>query len=69
MHAYVMKNWIHISVLLTLEQVEVVAIVKNLTAIILQNIMKFNGLAEEQLASCLGLFWVSWALYVPRSSH
>jgi hypothetical protein len=45
-HVYVMQNWIHIPILLTLEWVEVGAIIENITTIILQNIMKFRGLVE-----------------------
>jgi hypothetical protein len=47
MHAYVMQNWIHIPILLTLEQVEVGAIDENMITIILQSIMKFESLTEE----------------------
>ncbi len=57
MHAYVMQNWIRIPILLTLEQIEVGATTENITTIILQSIMKFRGLTEDQLASrwvCLG---------------
>jgi hypothetical protein len=35
LHAYVMQNWIHIPILLTLEWVKVGAIIENNTAIIL----------------------------------
>jgi len=42
-----MQNWIHIPILLTLEWVEVGAIIENITTIILQNIVKFRGLVEE----------------------
>jgi hypothetical protein len=42
-----MQNWFHIPILLTLEWVEVGAIVENIIAIILQSIVKFEGLVEE----------------------
>jgi hypothetical protein len=47
-----MQNWIHIPVLLTLERIKVGATTENITTIILQNIVKFKGLAEKQFASC-----------------
>jgi hypothetical protein len=67
-HAYVMQNHIHIPILLTLEWVEVGVIVKNITSTILQSIVKFRGLVEEQLASC----WVCFGCdkdYVFQGHH
>jgi hypothetical protein len=47
-----MQSWIHIPILMTLEQIEVGAIIENITTIILQSIMNFRGLIEDQLSSC-----------------
>jgi hypothetical protein len=56
-HAYMMKNWKQIPILLTLEKVEMGTIVNNIKAVILNAMGRYGALTNETMASkwvCLG---------------
>ncbi len=50
-HAYVMKNWKRVPILLTLEKVEMGATLNNIKAIILNAMGRYGGFTNEAMAS------------------
>ncbi len=56
-HGYVMQNWKHVIILLTLEKVEVGATLDNIKGVILDAMGKYKGLTNSNIASkwiCFG---------------
>lgn len=68
MHVYMMKNQAQIPIFLTLECVEMGATIDNIIAIILQTLIKFVGLVENQITT----WWVCFGCdddYVFQGHH
>jgi len=62
---YVVEDWKHIHILLTLEQVLFGAIANNLTKVIVGSVLQYGGLFETNLVSKLISFGANGALFCP----
>jgi hypothetical protein len=57
-HAYMMKNWKRVPILLTLEKLEMGATSNNIKAVILNAMGEYGGLTNEAMGLQVGLPWM-----------
>jgi len=65
-HAYTMQNWIYIPLLISLQQVECLPNVKNLTQLIVTTISDDEALDVEFVDQKISEFWYRWGLHPIR---
>jgi hypothetical protein len=58
MHVYVMKNWVCIQILLTLQHVEMGVMANNIIVIILWSMSMFGGLSQGTTCLLMGMSWL-----------
>jgi hypothetical protein len=59
-HAYMMKNWKRVPILLTFEKLEMGATSNNIKGVILNAMGEYGGLTNEAMDLQVGLPWMRW---------